>query len=403
MRVKYCKMHDCVLKLILLFLAFASFRPFFTFIPITPLLESLVLSLIFITSYKVLCYKAIVFFLIYYLLVFIDLFVCGNTFMQGNLYVVFTFSMELSFLFIVYYFVKISLDDWVKATKYVCTFILLSALITFFFNLKQPGFYRNVELEREEFRMVYEARGVLSYYMFHAIALLFPFLILVWKLDKSKVYRNVSILLLFLFIYLMFSSSITTAVALGGISIVLALNTSTNKKQIGLILFLFIVGLWGKSIVLGVIDFLLPFAEGTGMYQKLDVIRLGVSYGDQIMLTNGRSNLYGDSWDAFCNNPFLGCHNANLLGEHSFIIDRLGFYGLIGFLPYLIFLFLQIKMPLKYISPYIRPYYYWSYFPYIGMMFLKNIHLYEMYCVVFIVVPGLYIWASKRYFPSYLK
>lgn len=395
----YKGIHAFLFKLILVLLAFVAFRPFFTLIPIIALLEGLVLLLVVMTSFRILCNKAIFFFLLYYSIVFIDLFIFDHPLEQENLFVLFTFSMELIFLFIVYYFVERGLNGWVKAAKLIMFFVVLSAIITFLFNLKQPGFYRNVELMRDEFRMTYEIWGVFSYYMFHAIALLFPFLILVYKLDNNKRYKIGSIVLLLLFTYLMFSSTITTAVGLGGISAIMAFSVNTGQKQIKLVIALLFIILFGRDLALIIIENLMPYADGTGMYQKLNAMHIGLLTGNEAAMTNGRSNLYNESWNAFNSNPFWGSHNATLLGGHSLIADRLGFYGILGFLPYIIFLIFQLKMPLAYIAKPIRPYYYLSYLPYIGMMYLKNIHLYEMYCMVFIVIPGLYIWASARYFP----
>ena len=71
---------------------------------------------------------------------------------------------------------------------------------------------------------------------------------------------------------------------------------------------------------------------------------------------------------------------------------------MLGVLPLFCFLFVQLRMPIKFINSRVRPYYYISLLPCVIMAFLKNIYWFETCYMVFLIIPGLYMWASDRYF-----
>lgn len=392
---------------ILVFLSFIACRTLFTIFPITPVLLGGVVLLLIVWKRLILPMKVIIPFCLYYGMVFYDFVVLENQGIQEMLFTSFVASMELACLFIIYYFSRYNIYAWKRAAWVMFSFIVWSLLITCFINLLIPGYYRDMYVlsgmeEDKAFRRMYESFGVISYMMFHMISLLLPFLVFVFKMEKKIKFKCLALFCLLFFLYALFSASITTALGVGCLAVCVAYIYPHKKNNIGMKIILFfcicILYFWGKELLIWGLDILQPLAEGSKMYDKISHIQSGLIYGDQSTLMEGRNGLYESSWDAFADNLLVGCHERSRLGGHSFIADRLGYWGMLGVLPLFCFLFLQIRMPIKFINSKVRPYYYISLLPCVIMAFLKNIYWFETCYMVFLIIPGLYIWASDRYF-----
>ncbi len=95
---------------------------------------------------------------------------------------------------------------------------------------------------------------------------------------------------------------------------------------------------------------------------------------------------YQLSIDAFFDNVFIGSSNMPL-GGHSFILDTLGGYGLVGFFAMFSFVFALLKSIIKHISPNLISFYGLSIVAAVVMLASKNAGTWATWCFLFIFSP----------------
>ena len=101
-------------------------------------------------------------------------------------------------------------------------------------------------------------------------------------------------------------------------------------------------------------------------------------------------------WKSFISNPIFGGKYTNI---HLYWMNKLAVYGLLGTIPFLIFIYNSIKNNLKYYDKEFTFYYLLSIFSIIALGFMKALVGIELWYVFFIVLPGFYylpLLNSKR-------
>ena len=239
----------------------------------------------------------------------------------------------------------------------------------------------------------YYAMGMGSYAMSHALPVIIPPLIMGIKYSAKKWFSKLGcIFCLVAVIVYIYLGSASGALIIGMMSLVLSIfvkpgSLGTNISRIIVITILFLLFL-NQDFLLFVLDWFESFIGGEGAYQvKVDEFRMLITTGEQGDDINARLNLYSDSWSDFLVNFVWGTNGE--IGGHSAIIDRFATLGIIGIVPFLIFMFKQLHLPTKFIDNNYLVYYYIGTFSGLLMLMTKNMGNWEMWLCLFLILPLL--------------
>jgi hypothetical protein len=131
-----------------------------------------------------------------------------------------------------------------------------------------------------------------------------------------------------------------------------------------------------------------PLFENTAIYDKISDINNSMVYGKSEGQLEGREELYNKSLNSFYEYPIFG-NSKVLLGGHSFFIDRLAYFGIVGALPFFLFLYFTFKNHYDLIPKERKFYYLIGVFAFMILGFSKNVSGIEPYLYVLVFLPGL--------------
>lgn len=197
--------------------------------------------------------------------------------------------------------------------------------------------FRDVEGAEEIEASVYRSMGIMSYELAHSISILSIGISALVCYAKKWLLRFFSICLLVVIIKLQFDMTITTALLLSIIgSLIVFVNKFANGKILITFIILFLVMVTFFSM--GLITDFLSFAEdsNTVIFKKLNDLFESLMSGSGQGQVDYRDELYTTSLNTFLSNPILGMGIDNgsrkIIGEHSFFLDYLAYYGLFALL-----------------------------------------------------------------------
>lgn len=195
----------------------------------------------------------------------------------------------------------------------------------------------------------YYRMGVCEYNMPHALPILIAPLIM-WL--KSKDVKGGIKLLCFLVLafslLLVLTSAATTPLILSLFAIVCSLLTNPHKTLKSNLTILVVVALvslpaLNKDVQLGLVHvFKSIIPEDNSNQSKLNDFESAILYGESSGDMAEREDLYSKSFSSFMDNIIIGTNSGDL-GGHSIIMDRLGTTGLVGAIPYLLFIWFLLK------------------------------------------------------------
>lgn len=244
----------------------------------------------------------------------------------------------------IYYILKYLHSE--KIYRYFCWMPLVVLIISF------ATFTPLIIGNNEVLRQVTYVGGEFStdprlphYSLLHAYVLIMPALILAFKVIKTKIRYPFLFVAIYDF-YVIAQSSVAATIVLAIISIAFMLIYDEKDNNKSLLRALGFGAMFFLLIEVGVVDAIMNaivnLYEGTASSGKMQMFRDMLS-GKELAAGNSldtRSNLHNISINAFFANPLIG---STPVGGHSSILDRLGGLGLIGFVPYVIFLYSVFK------------------------------------------------------------
>ena len=299
---------------------------------------------------------------------------------------------------------KHSFMKWCIMT--VFAIITIETIATFILDQQSPGILRGLfsesinSGEREELLYPFYRFGLSNYVLPHAMPVLIPPLVMGLR-DKAnpfwqRIWSTVFLLFVLLLIWL---SGVMTAFLLAVLFLLLALFTSFSKKPslkifIGFCL-LFLPFLFFDELTLYVVRVSQDIFSGNE-YISSKLLEFEESLNAQS--TTGdlavRQDLYLASLNEFFNNIFIGTNNP--MGHHSAFLDRLGTLGLVGIIPYMLFYYYQLKTVRKFIAKDRRIYFDEAVIAGLMMFSLKDIDNWELFFILFTVMPLLVYFLSFR-------
>lgn len=241
--------------------------------------------------------------------------------------------------------------------------------------IRQYGFGSVEDAEMAE-AMMYQSLGMMSYSLAHSMSVVAMGLSTVVCYSRKRWLTVFSAVLLLLVLRLLFVMTITTALVLTciGVSIIFASYLSKGRVVLSIFLVLLFMAVF---FIAGFASLFLDYSQGINMNitAKLMDLYSFIETGTGEGQVGYRQELYTASFNTFLHNPLLGLGVDNgsrrIIGEHSFLLDYLAYYGLFAFLFFTAW-WKDFQISGTKISKQLRLSYYYSFIPVVGLVSLKG-------------------------------
>ncbi len=294
-------------------------------------------------------------------------------------------------------------SDDQKVKKWI-SILVLSVLIIqtviglFIYSTSQEAlrfFIEAMNHDAEDFDMLQIFRmGVLSYDVTHGLPLLVPPLMMwIRTKDVSKLWKAFCILCLLCIVTLTYIYDVTTVLILVvfcfGCSFLIKPNQDKkNRHRIIIVSLLILPFMLSSTLQKGVLGGVESLSMGTTK-DKIAAIKESTTSKDDSGDVGTRKERYGLSLSAFMSNPIMGTNNNAEIGEHSAVFDRMGAFGLIGFIPYLLILILSTKCCRINMTLSCRWFFILCTISFTALIVLKNMSRIEEWFMYLVVAPSL--------------
>ena len=234
--------------------------------------------------------------------------------------------------------------------------------------------------------------GMVEYDVLHGLPVLIPPLVM-WIRNKktSFVWKVVSGLALVCLLILLYIGDATTPILLALFAVVVSLLIVQNnhKKSVQRMVVISLLAspfLVSDSFMLGILSSASKVTSGE-LQKKIEDASAGIKYGGLEGDAGTRYELYEHSFNAFIENPIWGGDDLDKLGGHSALFDRLGSFGLLGSIPWVIVIVLFIRFIYKYIPYRARDYFIVGSFCFVALMILKNMSYFYTWFTFMVLLP----------------
>lgn len=309
---------------------------------------------------------------------------------------------EITLLFFCSGLCYLLLDDKIrggiaKSILWIGAFVVIfTAIGTFIADRNMPGIVRMLVVYTNHgvSCVPYYRIGVCEYTMPHAIPILIPPLVM-WIKNRSIKgnIRLLSLIVLIFILLLIYISGTTTPllVALLALSCSLLVNRkkslSTNIIRI-IVVAALLLPVLNKDVQLSIIhglESVIP--EDNSNYNKLVDFENLIMFDETTGDVEERRGLYDASLSSFFDNILIGGSKTASLGGHSILLDRLGSLGLVGTIPYLVFIWLLAKSVYKRLPDENKVYYVIGVICFLLMLALKNMDGTWMWITMCVFLP----------------
>lgn len=237
----------------------------------------------------------------------------------------------------------------------------------------------------------YHMIGVCDY-DFAAMCMCVP-VVFIYLYKTTSLFRT-RILLTFvilLSLFFMFKANVTTTLIICVFITVCALIIRPFSSRFGNVFLLSMGFVLLLSIdVLEIYDVIAPYLVDTGME-----FRIGGLMGQEDNSDwETRIGLYQTSWEVFKNNILIGS-TEDVIGGHSYFIDRLAMYGIIGIVPFAAMILTQYKRVVSQLNKYQAIIYKLCWVGLIVLGFLKNMSGICYWLFIFVLIPAILLYNGK--------
>lgn len=323
----------------------------------------------------------------------------GDVFWNGSGQSIFELSLLLAPSIMTWYAFKEHDECFMKAVLIVFfTIVIFETIISYVANTQFPEIIRSlnsmkIEGLSSENAYYYYRLGVANYDIGHALPALIPLLVMGIKMSARNGKKRWLCLLLLAFslllIYLTFS---TTSLILAIFGLLVAVfskkGSLESNRTLIIISILFIPFLLSDTFLVGTMKSIDKFVDQEGsLHSKIVDMQESIQYGESTGDVSARGEKYDQSLGLFITSPLTGTNEK--VGGHSSLMDRMATLGLIGFIPYILFLFYQLRFGKNTISSTYRIFYTESAMIGIVMLALKDADSWELFFTLFTLVPFL--------------
>jgi hypothetical protein len=388
------------LSLTILWVTYLTFTVLKGYIIIHGLFSILVISLFSFLLYPKQIFNKPLFFLGLYSVVVLLNSLSGDqvfTLQRSVLEILFLFST--SFIFLVFMRNAHYNELWVfiKVTLIIAIVLSVTSIPQLIIN---PLLVRSLtKIDELDIGYTIYRTWISDYAKAHVVIFIFPPLVYIVKGKFKRIFKIASaVVILILFAYVAVSSA-TTPLILGTLGIVLSIlinqKFSLKRNLFHLMLIsLPLLFLLNNSVLIYSLVTIKPFFEGSTNYEKIDLIITYMQYGSSEGGIEARENFHSVSWTSFNSNPFLGTNSIEGMGRHSFYLDRMAMFGVVGFIPLLLF-FVSFTVEVIKELTHTKIYYLVGVFVYLIMFSMKNIFSIEFLLYSLVLLPGLCLCIDK--------
>jgi O-antigen ligase len=268
----------------------------------------------------------------------------------------------------------------------VSVFIMINSIIIDYYF---PDIIRQMvvmsEYEGEGSQQKYIMMGI-CLYSFAMIAMcLAPVFLYLSKRVKQKRLLLLSFIVTCYFVYI---AGITTCLLILIVMLFLYVVSSMNKMRIPVAVVI-PAAIVIYSLGLVIVEFLLPYFEGTNFYAHLGGLMEFCGKTSVVDVTydvEGRTGLYKLSLYTFIHNPIFG-DAKGACGGHNFFLDHFAQMGIIGMAPFLIYMYRRFKFACNVLSKEQRTVYLICIIGFLMLGFLKGMNGIDFWTYMFVYIP----------------
>lgn len=251
----------------------------------------------------------------------------------------------------------------------------------------------------------YLQQGIASFGLVHAFPFLCPLLVLNIKSAKNYLFRALALAVILVAYFMLLKASFGTPLLLATAAIALAFLLTKNQMLnmvivICMVVFLFMT--MNKNLLVYALEEAqeLAFSKTPVISKKIDDIVASIKFNKSRGEISGREKVYAKSWSTFFSSPLWGSFDKSDAGGHAYFPDRLAYFGLLGTVPFFLFLYFTLKRSYMLINSKVRLHFLLSVGVFIMLGLLKNITGVENFLYLFVFIPGLALFAGPDVLPS---
>ena len=249
----------------------------------------------------------------------------------------------------------------------------------------------------------YYRTGLMDYSMAHAIPILIPPLFYAYKkvasTVKSKIFLLTSIAGC---VFLTWLSDSTTALMLAVLFLVIGFltNVSDIRRNFRKLIIIGIIVLpiaASDDVQLAVLDAAETVLGSESVFaDKIEEFSYSIeNKGNMTGDMQGRVDRYNKSLDMFFTNPLWGTNTKP--GNHASLIDRLGAFGLLGFIPLMLFFWYSLKHISTYLPEDSLVFFIQGILAAMVMLGTKGMWNWSMFYNLFIMLPFIIYYTNEKY------
>ena len=247
---------------------------------------------------------------------------------------------------------------------------------------------------------LYYGMGMVTYKFCHALPIVIPALLYsILRSNKSKTFKITAFATLISLLLIVYLSNATTAFLLTLYALAASLFVSEKSLKatifriIGVMVVFVLLVIRSDLLVdlINSIGSLLPENENSYL-ERLNDIKLATDSGNISGDLDSRVSRYNESVSVFVEDIFFGSNMQT--GEHSAILDRLACLGLVGWIPYLVYIVKNTLSQNYLLQKEIRPYFVIGASVALLLLATKNMSYWDTWFMYFCLLPVL-LWLSS--------
>lgn len=245
----------------------------------------------------------------------------------------------------------------------------------------------------------YLRQGIASFGLVHAFPLLCPLLVLNIKTAKNYLFRALALAVILVTYFMLLKASFGTPLLLATAAIALGFLLTKNQLLNIVIVLCMVASLFltmNKNLVVYVLEEAqeLAFSKTPIISKKIDDIVASIKFNKSRGEISGREKVYERSWSTFFSSPLWGSSEKRDAGGHAYFPDRLAYFGLLGTVPFFLFLYYTLKKSYLLINSKVRLHFQLGVTVFILLGLLKNVTGVENFLYLFVFLPGLALFAG---------
>lgn len=280
--------------------------------------------------------------------------------------------------------------------KIITLLLFVTSLSTLIVSILNPNIVRQITADAgsEEY-FHYRSMNVGSFEFVYQILLLTPLIIFYYKEETG--HKLFMFLVLVYMGFFFWTSQFTTVLFFYIFCLVLLFIKHFTERKAFYLASVCLIAFWvGRSFLASFLYTLSDYISRDNTQSRLLYVAAyleGSNVSDSLTIHAGRRvELWEKSWDAFLNDPIIGSWDETLVGGHSFCLDTLGLYGLLGLIALFFYFFMSYFF-------FIRPFSKKAIYPYMlfGFMlsFVLSIINPKVFPIVFTLIYPLAASLSK--------